>query len=651
MKRLKNVLLFLVVAVAICQTAYAFVAPEITGKGAIKAKEPVGFRVKAVMNIGQATDENTTEYGFLVTRKVFLDGDRLSNNDLVLDCKVYYIKAVAKGVVDGEYVDKFFEKTDYELFFTGFVHGIDSRRYEEIIVVRPYAVNDGAVYYGVPAEFSLYSAAKELKGGSSYDELSQQQRDVVDSIIISVEGEPYVFDRKDCRIVASTKVVKNLNPTYSVSYDLYNPFTGEMLYGVVGRKQSKNKEEISSMLLQKGTIVNMWNGVVQDTYDGYADTIVTEDDLVWISDCDIENGTMNVVSFDVLLKCKECVSGYVKSDKKQSVVIDNDTFVTVVGENVTTSTLDSIANKDNKLLCFNTKQGNVLYSDFVKAYASVDENGVCEYLIVVVNDNENSALDETCLNHTEFNVNFVVDGDSYASFNLLYGCTPCVPQVPEKEGHTFVGWSDDENGSIITPEEFAVTKDTVYYAVFEINRYTVTFYVDEEPYDTQIKTFGECPTLPQKPEVRGKIFVGWSQVNGGEVTEVNTVVICSDTSFYAVFEFKPNDPNLIEIMTRGLAQIKKIRITQNSKNDIARDLIAECMTYVLADANNGIYIDKSYIYDAYEELARKIKKAIKEDMTEKERSAFVNIFTNTRNVDKDVQDFLIEYFDIDMTAI
>ena len=246
---------------------------------------------------------------------------------------------------------------------------------------------------------------------------------------------------------------------------------------------------------------------------------------------------------------------------------------------------------------------------------------------------------------------FYVDSEVYNTQTKAFGECPTLPQDPQKEGYTFVGWSADENGSVINPQEQTVTGDAAYYAVFEINRYTVTFYVDSEVYNTQTKAFGECPTLPQDPTVRGKIFVGWSGVNGGEITEVNNIVICSDISFYAVFEFKPNDPNLIEIMTRGLDQIKKIRISQNSKNDIARDLIAECMTYVLADANNGIYIDKSYIYDAYEELARKIKKAIKEDMTEKERSAFVNIFTNTRNVDKDVQDFLIEYFDIDMTAI
>ena len=53
----------------------------------------------------------------------------------------------------------------------------------------------------------------------------------------------------------------------------------------------------------------------------------------------------------------------------------------------------------------------------------------------------------------------------------------------------------------------------------------------------------------------------------------------------------------------------------------------------------------SYVGREYEDQVEEVKTIVNIDMDSGERSQFVNLITST--VDKDVQDFLYEYFDID----
>ncbi len=248
----------------------------------------------------------------------------------------------------------------------------------------------------------------------------------------------------------------------------------------------------------------------------------------------------------------------------------------------------------------------------------------------------------------------MVDGKEYDVKTVFYGDNVTLPEAPEKEGYSFLGWSETSGGEITDAEAFPITQDKVYYSVFKLNVHTVSFYAGGKLHTTQTIVFGKNAEEPKAPEIHGNIFHGWSSVEGGtmdDIIDVTDVVVTQDINFYAVLEALENDPNLIEILTRGKYQLEKKVRTSNEKYKNAIALITECMGYVIDDATNGIYIDKKYIYDTYSDLAKQIKTAIKEEMTKEERSSFVNLLTNTRYVDKDVQEYLMEYFDIDMSKI
>jgi len=69
--KFKHIIISLLVVLLISTVTFAVNPPEFSGESSIKAADPVGFRVKAEIDISLAMDENTTEYGFLITRRCF----------------------------------------------------------------------------------------------------------------------------------------------------------------------------------------------------------------------------------------------------------------------------------------------------------------------------------------------------------------------------------------------------------------------------------------------------------------------------------------------------------------------------------------------------------------------------------------------------
>ena len=111
---------------------------------------------------------------------------------------------------------------------------------------------------------------------------------------------------------------------------------------------------------------------------------------------------------------------------------------------------------------------------------------------------------EATWNICYYEVSFVVDGEVVKSENLAYGSEIVAPEVAEKEGYTFVGWS---------PEllQYVPSYDVVFTAQFEVNVYTLTYYLDEEVvYSTELE-YG-APVEEYTPEVaEGRKFDGWQE--------------------------------------------------------------------------------------------------------------------------------------------
>ena len=55
-------------------------------------------------------------------------------------------------------------------------------------------------------------------------------------------------------------------------------------------------------------------------------------------------------------------------------------------------------------------------------------------------------------------------------------------------------------------------EDLTVYAAFEVNTYTVTYYLDGTIFTTQEVNYGEAITPPDVPEKEGYTFSGWQEI-------------------------------------------------------------------------------------------------------------------------------------------
>ena len=102
-----------------------------------------------------------------------------------------------------------------------------------------------------------------------------------------------------------------------------------------------------------------------------------------------------------------------------------------------------------------------------------------------------------------YTVKFYSDSTLLKTETVEHGKSATAPNSPVKEGHTFIGWDKDFTN---------ITSDLSVYALYKINKYTVTF-VD---YDgTTLKTeeveYGNSATAPSNPVRSGYKFVGWDK--------------------------------------------------------------------------------------------------------------------------------------------
>ena len=109
----------------------------------------------------------------------------------------------------------------------------------------------------------------------------------------------------------------------------------------------------------------------------------------------------------------------------------------------------------------------------------------------------------------EFTVNtyklvYKVDGEVYKTIEVTYGTAPATEAAPEKEGHTFSGWSDIP--ATMPANDVEVTGS------FTANTYKLVYKVDGEVYKTTEVTYGTAPATEAAPEKEGHTFSGWSEI-------------------------------------------------------------------------------------------------------------------------------------------
>ena len=101
----------------------------------------------------------------------------------------------------------------------------------------------------------------------------------------------------------------------------------------------------------------------------------------------------------------------------------------------------------------------------------------------------------------------------YAEFdNIEFGAEVEIADEPTREGYTFKGWgaTADATAEAEIPETMPAD-NLVYYAIWEVNEYTITFDTDGgSDVDPITKAYGTALTAPAAPTKTGYEFTGWA---------------------------------------------------------------------------------------------------------------------------------------------
>ena len=169
---------------------------------------------------------------------------------------------------------------------------------------------------------------------------------------------------------------------------------------------------------------------------------------------------------------------------------------------------------------------------------------------------------------------FKVDGEVVDN-QLITGdnTSIVVPLDPVKEHYNFLGWSKDGVNIISDFSAEVITANTTYNAVFDEKTYTLTFNTGEESIVVDYK-YGSDVTIPNNPEVTGKIFLGWSE-NGEDIIDFSTYKFDGNKSFVALYDITMLVFNSDGIRVSG----DKFYVDYNF-NDFADGIL---LTYAISD--------------------------------------------------------------------
>jgi len=103
-----------------------------------------------------------------------------------------------------------------------------------------------------------------------------------------------------------------------------------------------------------------------------------------------------------------------------------------------------------------------------------------------------------------YTVTYMVDGEVYKIENYAYGDTIAAAEAPTEEGHSFSGWRE-------VPETMPA-KDVTVIGYFTINKYLVTFKIDDEVIAADSLEYGAAIVVPEAPDREGYTFDGWGEV-------------------------------------------------------------------------------------------------------------------------------------------
>ena len=104
----------------------------------------------------------------------------------------------------------------------------------------------------------------------------------------------------------------------------------------------------------------------------------------------------------------------------------------------------------------------------------------------------------------KYKLTYQVDGAEYKTIEVEYGTTITPEVAPTKDGYTFSGWSDIP--TTMPAHDVTVTGS------FTINKYKLTYQVDDAEYKTIDVEYGATIVPEDTPTKDGYTFSGWSEI-------------------------------------------------------------------------------------------------------------------------------------------
>jgi len=160
-------------------------------------------------------------------------------------------------------------------------------------------------------------------------------------------------------------------------------------------------------------------------------------------------------------------------------------------------------------------------------------------------DQPNNMTFEALWEEAEQQIQYVVDNGVWQKFELNTGAEMEIPADPDKEGYTFLYWSEENPQDVENPAEaeFPATMpvgNLTYYAVFEVNEYTITFDSQEGTAVDKIKqAYGTDVTKPADPTRTGYTFKGWATTAGvtdpAQAATLPTTMPAENQTYYAIW--------------------------------------------------------------------------------------------------------------------
>ena len=233
-------------------------------------------------------------------------------------------------------------------------------------------------------------------------------------------------------------------------------------------------------------------------------------------------------------------------------ITSNITLYAVYKENTVTITFGN-CNIEPITINYNSQIENMPNADtkegYTFAYWSTSETGLDEENNELRFNVQSNIIENITLyaiyTHDSYTVTF--GNSSIESQTIYYGDKVTKPNDPTGE-YPFLYWSTSENGLDADGNRLEfdfntiVKSDINLYAIYQVEKYTITFMVDGAIYgDIQYVNINEKITVPEDPTKEGNTFKYWSLEENGEAYDVETE-ITSSIILYAVF--KPNTYNV-----------------------------------------------------------------------------------------------------------